>query len=382
MPYSGAVTRRRYAYRKPWLRLLARTIDLVGDRLLARPSASPETLAGSLVVRFDQLGDGIQTLPLLDAAQARHGAASLEVLTTPLCAPVFARHPATAQVYGWPCPGYAGRPYDREAWSWLVEFLKTRRPPCVVDPRGDFRVISAAWWAGVPVRVGFGATGGGCLLTHELPWDPSEHQIDRTLRLANGLGAPAPVPHPVWPGRDELQPARGLDRPYLVVHPDAGAPAKRWEATRFVAVIRKLLEARPDLGVVLVGLDADRGEAIRRAADSPRVVSYMGLTDLEGLAAVLQGSEGMLTCDSGPAHVAAALGRRVWVLWSGVAPPALWEPRGAPLRRFEAPASCAPCSRRECPVVGHPCMAGITPDTVATCILRDLNDAAGGGGTP
>lgn len=373
------MNRRRYVFRKPWLRALARVLDGLGDALLPQAAAEPASLEGALVVRLDQLGDAIQTLPLLDAAQARHGAGCLEVLATPATAEVFARHPAVAHTYGWPCPWFAGQPYDREALGWLVGFLRARRPRALVDPRGDLRVAAAAWWAGVPVRVGFGPTGGGFLWTHEVPWDPGEHQVDRTVRLANALGAPPPVPHPVWPGRDRLAPPRGLTAPYVVIHPDAGAAAKRWPMAGFVAVARQLLRERPELTLVLVGTDAARGEALRAAIGDPRVVSYMGVTDLEGLAAALLGSRGLLTCDSGPAHLAAALGRPTWVLWSGVAPPELWEPRGAPVHRFQAPADCAPCHRRECPVEGHPCMRGITPGTVAARILADLYDAAGGG---
>ena len=91
---------------------------------------------------------------------------------------------------------------------------------------------------------------------------------------------------------------------------------------------------------------------------------------------LLASADGLLTNDSGPGHLSAALGKRTWVLWSGTAPSAVWKPRGGELRLFEAHVPCAPCAERVCPVAGHPCLTWLEPGEIARSILADLGPPA------
>lgn len=365
---------REYAYRKPVLRGLARLVDGVGD-LLAPLLGSPRdpALHDVLVVRLDQLGDLVQTLPFFDALHAAYPDLQVDVLAARAGEEVLRGHPAVRRVVGWDCPWFRGEGLDISAFVWLARFARRGRYHTAVDLRGDVRVMAALRAGGVRDLVGFGATGGGFLLTREIPWAAGDHAVDRNLAVAAALGAPGTHRDPRWPRVAAPAPA-GLPRRFLAIHPDAGTAAKRWPAAAFARVIEGVLAAREDLEVVLVGLNRRLGEDLRGRVPDARVRNLMGETSLASLVGVLDRAAGLLTNDSGPGHVAAALGRPVWVLWSGTAPAACWRPRGAAVTLFEHPVPCAPCALRTCPVAGHPCMTEIPPGVVLQAILRGLRD--------
>lgn len=364
---------RPYPLRRPLVRALVGALDWVGDRFMSCAAPSwPGLGARTLVLRLDQLGDIVQSLPFFDALDATWPGRKVDVLTTPQGREVLDGHPAVGEILVWACPWFGpARGFDLADWRALVARLRGRGYQAAVDLRGDLRTILTLWWCGIPTRVGYGTTGGGFLLTHELPWQPGQHAIDRNLELAARLGARVTERVPRLRGRRGTFP-RGRE-PLLVVHPDAGTEAKRWSEEGFAEALRILVRERLDLRVLLVGLDRARGERIRAAVDSEQVLDFMGKTDLPALIDLLASADGLLTNDSGPGHLAAALGKRTWILWSGTAPSEVWKPRGGIPRLFETWVPCAPCGARECPVPGHPCLTRLEPGEVARAILADLD---------
>jgi ADP-heptose:LPS heptosyltransferase len=114
------------------------------------------------------------------------------------------------------------------------------------------------------------------------------------------------------------------------------------------------------------------GREIERAAGEP-IENLMGKTTIAQLIETLGECAGLLTNDSGPAHVMAALGKQVWIVWSGVADPGVWAPRGGNVSIFENRVPCAPCSLAACRVESHPCMDAISPGAVIQSILAALD---------
>jgi ADP-heptose:LPS heptosyltransferase len=366
---------RPYPLRRPLVRALIATLDWLGDRLLSCAAPSWPVLAErTVVLRLDQLGDIVQSLPFFDALHETWPGRRVDVLTTPQGREVLDGHPAVAEILVWACPWFGpARPFDLPEWRSQVARLRSKGYQAAVDLRGDLRTILTLWWSGIPTRIGYGTTGGGFLLTHELPWQPELHAVDKSLELAARLGARVVGRVPRLRGRKGTFP-RGREV-LLAVHPDSGTEAKRWSEESFVAALRLLLRERLDFRIVLVGLDRARGERIRAALDSDQVLDFMGKTDLPALIDLLASADGLLTNDSGPAHLAAALGKPVWILWSGTAPSEVWKPRGGIPRLFETWVPCSPCSLRDCPVAGHPCLSRLEPEEVARGILADLAPA-------
>jgi hypothetical protein len=89
---------------------------------------------------------------------------------------------------------------------------------------------------------------------------------------------------------------------------------------------------------------------------------------VDELAAVLEASDLFIGADSGPAHLAAAVGTPAVVLFSGTNDPRQWQPCGEAVRVLRQPVPCSPCHRTRCPWADHPCMRRLTPNDAAAAV--------------
>ncbi|MBF6539712.1 glycosyltransferase family 9 protein [Nocardia farcinica] len=157
---------------------------------------------------------------------------------------------------------------------------------------------------------------------------------------------------------------------YVVVHPGAAVPARRPSAERcrsYVAALtaaghRVLVTGGPDerelTAAVAAGLAPDLG----------------GATDLAGLAAILRDAAVVVAPNTGPAHLAAAVGTPIVSLFAPVVPAIRWAPYGVPTVLLgDQRAACAGSRARECPVPGHPCLDGITAQEVVAAVVTLLD---------
>ena len=118
--------------------------------------------------------------------------------------------------------------------------------------------------------------------------------------------------------------------------------------------------------VIILGLDGATFDVLL-----PRVERG----EMPNLAALLEQADLFAGADSGPAHLAAAVGTRTVVLFSGTNSPRQWRPWGEHVRVVRRPVDCSPCHRRTCPWREHPCMRGLRPGEVAEAIERLLVEA-------
>ena len=171
--------------------------------------------------------------------------------------------------------------------------------------------------------------------------------------------------------------------PLFVMHVGAGTPAKQWPAEHWRELIGRIV-FRHAARVVLVGGRSDRIIARRILGDCPDFRSAkMGLSpsldaepaaDWTGrlgiveLAALLEAADLFVGADSGPAHLAAAVGTPGVVLFSGTNSPRQWRPPGPLIRVVRHPVECSPCHRERCPLAEHPCMNGLKPSRMAALV--------------
>ncbi|MBE1584717.1 glycosyltransferase family 9 protein [Nonomuraea angiospora] len=153
---------------------------------------------------------------------------------------------------------------------------------------------------------------------------------------------------------------------YVVVHPGASAPARTWPAERHRRTVREL--AQDGHRVVVTGNERDLTAYVagEDAAD------LGGVTTFAELAAVIDGASVLVAGNTGPAHLAAAVGTPVVSLFAPVVPAARWAPYGVPtvlLGDQEAP--CRASRARDCPVPGHPCLSHVTSEQVVKAV-REL----------
>ncbi|HEX4149992.1 MAG TPA: glycosyltransferase family 9 protein [Pirellulales bacterium] len=338
-----------------------------------------------LIVQLDHLGDAILSTGMVGELSSRYPRAQIEVLAAPWNAEVFAASPQVSRVHicrwnRFARPGRWGWPLAIVYWGWR---LRQRKFDLGVDVRGEFPLALLLRLAAVARRVGWAAGGGGFLLTDSAEYSPGISQTAARARLLDAIDrvapgtTPAPQPHfqPSQQARQRIATRLAAlpDATLIVAHLAAGTQAKRWPAAHWQELIGRLIVERGDVLIVLVGSREDRALAneVLGGREWPSASDWTGLLDIGELAALLERAGCFVGSDSGPAHLAAAVGTPSVVLFSGTNDPRAWCPPGDVVVVSHAVA-CAPCHRERCPLADHPCMRGIEPRQVVAAIARQF----------
>jgi heptosyltransferase-2 len=215
---------------------------------------------------------------------------------------------------------------------------------------------------------------------------PAAHQLHEYLHLAAVLGAnPAPLPPQLTLLPEEIEAAKKrfglpeITQPIFGLNPGAEyGPAKRWPVERFIAAAQEI-QKRTNCTWLLFGGRADMEIAGRIAADIHPPSSLLpprnlaGKTTLRELMALLKLCRVLLTNDSGPMHVAAALGTPVVVPFGSTSPELTGpgRPGDSKHRLLRSNAPCSPCFLRECPI-DFRCMNGISVERVVEAVLQTV----------
>jgi lipopolysaccharide heptosyltransferase I len=285
------------------------------------------------LVKLSALGDVIHALPVARALRRAYPHAELSWLVEAREAAVLREHPDLDHVISVDTRGWRGR-LGREArslWADLRELrgrLRARRFDVAVDAQGLLKSGIITRLTGAPVRVGFGAARCkervSALFTnrHVIPPPAAAHVVEQNLALLGALGIPGGAPEFLIPPRPEAQ--RRMDE-FLVeagwkpgdrlvaLNPGAGQPRKQWAPARYAAVGERL-GAEAGARVLLLWGPAEshlareialgmRGPG--RGAARPLLAPP---TDLDELTALLRRAQLMVSGDTGPLHLAAALG--------------------------------------------------------------------------
>jgi ADP-heptose:LPS heptosyltransferase len=206
-------------------------------------------------------------------------------------------------------------------------------------------------------------------LRHQISDDV--HEVERSLDLVGAAGFELP------PGDDgSLQVARAHgqvpERPYVVVHPGASVPARAWEPERCAELVEAL--AAGGRRVVVTGAPAERSLTARVAGGAG--IDLGGRTTFGELADVLAEAEVVVVGNTGPAHLAAAVGTPVVSLFAPTVPAVRWRPWRVRHELLYVDVPCAGCRARVCPVPGHPCLGGVSVEDVVAAVESLVGVAA------
>lgn len=344
----------------------------------------------TLAVRLDSDGDVLLTGPAVRAL-ARLGS-PVDLLASPAGAAAARLLPDVDEVleYSAPWSGFRPPPVDRKATEDLVDALAARRYDLAVVftsfHQSPLPMALLARLAGIDRVVATSEDYPGSLLDvrHRRADPPGGgHEVEAACALAVAAGAPEPTaadlrlavrrPLPELPA--ELS---ALPDGFVVLHPGASVPSRGLTAEHAGALAAGLAAAGRT--VVLTGGPGEREltAAARAAAPAGAVLDLAGRTDLPGLAAVLDAAACVVVGNTGPAHLAAAVGTPVVSLFSPVVPPERWAPWGVPVVLLgDQGADCRGSRARDCPVAGHPCLSSVSPAAVLAAV-EELADRAPG----
>lgn len=346
----------------------------------------PEQIKRVVVRGANWVGDAVMTVPALRELRRLLPGAELTLATRPWAVGVFEEADFIDRVLVDAESAGKVRAVFAEARRW-----RERRFDLALLFPNSFAPALVASLARVPFRLGYATQGRTPLLTHPFAvpdWRGRRHEVfyylklvaelERLLYGTSGVEAREPdlsLPVNAAQTREALrllreQGARG-GRPLVAICPGStNSRAKRWPAERFAEVADLLVE-RNGAEVVLVGAreEADiSAEVERRMRARPFVLT--GKTSLPQTAALLKAADLLVTNDTGPAHLAAAVGCPVVVIF-GPTDPRTTRPFGDSAEVVRRPPDCAPCMLRDCPI-DHRCMTAVTPEEVFERAARAL----------
>ena len=346
-----------------------------------KPSTSCSAVGRhALLARLDSEGDVLLTGPAVRAVAA--GARKVTLLAGPRGHAAAALLPGVDElvVHHAAWIDAEPEPVDREETLAFVDDLAARG----IDEAAIFTSFHQSplplalllRLAGVPRIAAVSEEYPGSLLDvrHRDPGDV--HEVARGLELVASLGYRLPPDDDarlrvaVPPETDN--PARG--DPYVVVHPGASVPARAWAPEKHAALVAALVAA--GRRVVVTG-GSDEMELTRFVAGD-LAVDLGGRTTLAELAAVLRQGDVLVVGNTGPAHLAAAVGTPVVSLFAPTVPAVRWHPWRVPTVLLgDQDAPCAGSRARVCPVDGHPCLNAVPVDSVLAAVeeLTPVSDS-------
>jgi ADP-heptose:LPS heptosyltransferase len=323
--------------------------------------------ANVLVVRLRSIGDVVLTLPALQALHEWRPDLRIHMLVEPLSAPLLEGHPAIAEVI-----------VLRKFWE-TAPLLRRREFSIAFNMHGGPTSAFLTRLSGAPVRVCWAQRQFSSFYNVHVPihfpvagrieMHTAEHRLQQLLYT----GLPEmPLPAAkVYVNTDAAElvlrklaeQGIGPDQPYAVMRPGASQANKRWPTERFAAIAQWLREAHGIATVVNLGPGDEQiaAEVRQRFAGLGIII---GDLELRGLVALLAGSSLFIGNDTGPTHIAAALGRKCVVIF-GASDSKVWSPWKTEYRLVEKPFPCKQCPPGKCESLGAShCILSISVDEV------------------
>ncbi|HYT74226.1 MAG TPA: glycosyltransferase family 9 protein [Vicinamibacterales bacterium] len=351
-------------------------------RWLRRVPPAPERI---LCFRLERIGDLLMTVPALAALHAAAPQASIDLVVGS-----WNRELAST------IPGVSGVEAVDAAWlargdgvgpgrlALLASRWRSRHYDLGINFEPDIRSNLAIAASGARWTAGFASGGGGPLLDMAVDFDVTAHTTDNAVALVRAVMGSADVPANTTlsipegaRGEAERLLCRFNGGPAIGIHVSGGRTIKQWPDARFREVAERLVRDR-GAAIVLTGTPADRAQvdAVRSALPAERVLDLSGGVSLLTVAAVVERLNLLVTGDTGPMHLAHAVGTPIVAVF-GPSDPARYAPRGSRDRIVRIDLPCSPCNRIRRPparCAGHTpdCLAGIETAQVLAAIDQAL----------
>lgn len=342
-----------------------------------------------LCIRLDNMGDVLMTTPAMRALKQSHGQPHLTLLTSSSGASLTGHLPMIDECWAYDAPwvkqpaGYASQHSDL---GWVEKLRQGAFDAAVIFTVYSQSALPAAMLcqlAGIPLRLAHCRENPYALLSdHVAEWEPQQgwrHEVQRQLDLVQTVGAVTADTGLAFQLRPRDRQAvharlRAACKPHaefvpgrwLVVHPGASAPSRRWPVDRFASVAAQL-EPYFD-GVAVTGSTSELPlvKAVC-AALGPRALPLAGELSLGELGALIEAAQLLISNNSGPVHLAAALGTPVVDLYALTNPQ--HTPWQVPHRLLNVDVPCKYCYKSVCPQQHHRCLTGITPQVAVAAAL-------------
>ena len=332
-----------------------------------------------LIVKLSAIGDVIHTLPSLAALRTLYPKAHITWVVEKAAADLVINHPFLDTVIvssrkRWGRKLAAGRlPGAWRDFRVFLARLRARRYDLVIDFHGLFKSAMVVALSGGERKLGYDSLQelSGLFYNEKIPEDMQKHAVDRYLDFPRYLGAAIDKVEFVLPADSRaeanalaLLAEHGLSRQrFVAINPVAYWKTKLWDNDKFAVLADDIFE-KLGLPVVFTGTEVEAIAPILKAMRT-KGVNLAGRTSLLELAAVYRKADTVVTTDSGPMHLAAAVGKKVVALF-GPTDPARTGPYGVGHTVIRSDLPCSPCLLKKC--ASMQCMKDISPQQVLAAI--------------
>ena len=341
-----------------------------------------------LVIKPSSLGDVVHTFPAVDMLRRRLGS-ELESLTWVVndsLAGILGMFPGVDRIVKFP----RSRIWHGDARKAFLADLRKEKYDVSIDFQGLLRSGLMSWASRAPRRIGFSTGREGSPFFYTEKYAPEatlRHAVEKNGDLvrqafpgSDDLRIPDLNVNPEW-----LAAADGLladcegDGPVLAVGCSSRWASKNWPTDFFATVLDSVSRRRGDVRIWLLGAPDERPvcEQLLSCCKIAKPLNLAGKSNMTGLVGLLARSDALLTNDSGPMHIAAAL-KKPCVALFGATDPVLTGPYGPGLHVvFRSGCPKSPCFKKQCPLKGVKCCHWTEAEAVADAIVAKLETAGG-----
>ncbi len=333
-----------------------------------------------LIIKLSSIGDVVHTLPALYALRNAYPSAKIDWLVEEAASNILIGHPLLNDVFTIRKRGWFR---DFKGTYNVAKNIRALDYDIVLDFQGLFKSGIWVFLSGGKRRIGFDKSRemSYLFLNERLPaYDPDKHAVDRYLDIIKYLKVncsevkfPIPISETEKKKVSDLLRANGIrnDEPFVIINHMARWKTKLWDTEKFAGLCNEIMD-RLACSVVIVGASYSEKNKEIASLTNNRVADLTGKTTLKELAHLMSLSSAVITVDSGPMHIAAAMGVPVVAIFGPTAP---WRtgPYGKihSIIRKELP--CSPCFSRVCKGKDNICMKEIGISDVLPMVEAQLN---------
>jgi len=330
-----------------------------------------------LIVNVNWVGDVIFSSPIFKALKKKFSQSHIACLAVPRVKDILESIPELDEIIIYDEKGIHKDPFSKLK---LIQSLKGRKFDAAFLLHRSLTRALFVFFAGIPIRVGYAAKGRGIFLTHKVKsLAKGAHRSDHYLNVIESFGIPVTdrrchlaVNAEAKRFVDEIFKKEGIgpQEPFIVLNPGGNWDLKRWPLDKFSQLIDRLYEEFK-LKIIIAGAKQDIelvDTIVQRARFKPIVLT--GQTDLKQLMAMLAKADLVISADSGPLHIANAVGTKTIGLF-GPTRPEVTGPRGmghSVILQKDVGCNQEPCYNLDCP--DNICMRSISVEEVVHEVRR------------
>lgn len=330
-----------------------------------------------LIINLAFIGDVVLSTPVARALRQKWPEAIIDMLVVPLTVPIAKGNPFVDHVIEY---DKRGRHKKIGNLIGLVREIRAQRYDLAIATNHASRGAILAWVSGIRYRVGYDAQHAGIFLTHIASAKRTEirHEAENYLDVLKPLGIRTEDtsltfrvdPEDVASMWEKVTPVP--EKPIVVICPIGSYPLKSWRFDGYAELIRRLA---PVAACYLIGGRGEQRQLEEINASSGSLAGVLaGTLTLGEVAALIEKAKLLVTVDTGPMHIANAVGTPAVALF-GPTDPKGWGPRGASDIVLQHPVNCSPCWGKR-PCEDHQCMKNLDTDTVISAAIGAMRGSS------